>query len=111
MERRKTAQPCGGAFTHRLHKQIVRTGRVKRIPVLALLREGALFQPCEQLQIHAQAPKGELRRVYVQVAKPGQHKPVAHVGLRQLRVALGQRFKRARTHPVHTDQIPIRKRR
>ena len=80
---------------------------IGQVGVFRFLGEGVGVEPVEQLHIHAQPAKGELRRVRVQVDQTGQDELVAHVEQRKGAVDLREDGKDARAETVFADQIGI----
>ena len=107
VQRGKETGAGGRAAAQMRYELAVGAVGIGQVGVFRFLGEGVGVEPVEQLHIHAQPAKGELRRVRVQVDQTGQDELVAHVEQRKGAVDLREDGKDARAETVFADQIGI----
>ena len=95
----------GGAFFHGIGEQRISRIGVGRVGEFALLGEGEVIEPVEQLVVEADAAVGVLCRVDVQIDHAGQDERIAAVDDREGGEGGGQRFVYAARHAVHADGV------
>ena len=100
--------PGGGAVFQLLRKDLIGPAGIVLVGKMALLREGVVLQPLQQLHVHAQAPVGVLAGVDVKVHKAGQDELLPKILHGKAPVALRQAVKDSGHHAVLTHQIAPR---
>ena len=107
MDRGEDGRARRGAAAQMVHKAGICAVGVFEIGVFGFFRERIGVEPLEQLEVHAEAAEGKLRRVDMQIGHAGEDELSGIVQQRQRGILRRKRGENARDAAVFTDEIAV----
>ena len=107
MDRGEDGRARRGAAAQMVHKAGVRAVGIVEVGIFGLLWEGIGIEPLEQLEVHAEAAEGELRRVDMQIGHAGEDELSGIVQQRQRGILRRKRGAYARDAAALADEEAV----